>query len=103
MLPREELQAVIEATLERLLPHVTEPEPLLWNIRTAVARSGMPRDRLLQAFHAGDIDGLWSTGERGRGAILLKPESVRAWIEKQVGRQATTAPTLGRGKDVPAR
>lgn len=78
------------------------PESLLWTVKTARERTGLPRDRIKEAFHAGRITGMWSGGVRGKGSILLKPESVLAWIDEQITEQAFAAP-VGRGKGVAAR
>lgn len=86
-----DVEAVIEATVKRLAPLLTG-EPLLWSVKTAQERTGLARDRIIHAFHAGQVDGLWSGGERGRGSILLKPESVIAWVDRQVREQAADAP-----------
>lgn len=93
-----DVDAVVEATVRRLMPFVTG-EPLLWNVKTAVERTGIPRDRLIRAFHAGRVAGLWSSGVRGKGSILLKPESVMAWIDAQAREQADSAAVLGRLKE----
>lgn len=97
MQPRE-VEAAVERALSRILPRLAD-EPLLWSVRTAQERTGLPRDRLLHAFHAGEVSGLWSGGVRGKGSILLKPESVRAWVDAQVTQQAYSAPR-GRGKEM---
>lgn len=96
------VEAVVEATVKRLAPHVSG-EPLLWTVKAAVARTSLPRDRLVDAFHAGRIEGLWSGGVRGKGSILLKPESVMAWIDAQVREQSENAAVLGRCKERAAR
>ena len=58
----------------------------------------MDRDRLIQAFHAGEVEGLWPAG-RGRGQILLKTTSVSAWIDAQIASQtAASEAALARGK-----
>lgn len=99
MQPRD-VEAVVEAALARVLPTLTD-EPLLWSLKVAWERTGLPRDRLTAAFHTGAIEGMWSGGARGKGSILLKPESVRAWIDAQITEQSITAP---RGvKGAPAR
>lgn len=61
--------------------------PLLLTVKDAVARTGIARDRLIEAFHLGEIEGMWSAG-RGRGQILLKPDSVHAWIDSQIAHQS---------------
>lgn len=83
----DEVRVIVAETLAQV-----KTDSLLWSIREAQERSGMPRDRLIEAFHAGSIAGLWSAG-RGRGSILLKPESVRAWIDEQVKEQSFAAPS----------
>lgn len=93
-----DLDQLADMIADRLRPHLTEP--LLWNVKTAMERTGIPRDQLIQAFHAGQVEGLWSAG-RGRGSILLKPDSVREWIERRITEQGHLAP---RGvKGAPAR
>lgn len=86
-----DVEAVVEATVKRLMPLVTG-EPLLWSVNAARERTGLPRDRIIRAFHAGLIEGLWSGGVRGSGSILLKPESVLEWVDSQVREQALSAP-----------
>lgn len=95
-----DVDAVVEATVRRLAP-LLSGEPLLWNVKTAMERTALPRDRIIHAFHAGEVDGMWSGGVRGKGSILLKPESVLEWIDRQVTEQAQAAP-LGRGRETPA-
>lgn len=91
---------VAEATVKRLMPLLTG-EPLLWTVKTAKERTGIPRDRIFAAFHAGELEGLWSSGVRGSGSILLKPESVLAWIDRQANEQGRDTPR-GVGREVAA-
>lgn len=65
--------------------------PLLLSIRDAQARTGIARDRLIQAFHAGEIEGLWSAGY-GRGQILLKRASLEAWVNNLILSQSNNRP-----------
>ncbi|MFA5551630.1 MAG: hypothetical protein WDA03_08435 [Trueperaceae bacterium] len=65
--------------------------PLLLSIKDAQARTGIARDRLIQAFHAGDIEGIWSAGY-GRGQILLKTASVEQWVNNLILSQTNNRP-----------
>lgn len=85
-----DVDALADAVARRLAA-LTSGVPLLWSVKDAMTRTGMPRGRLFEAFHAGQIEGLWSGGARGRGTVLLKPESVLAWIDQQVRDQAHDA------------
>lgn len=87
--PNDDIAKAVETTLERLLPLMNEP--LLWTLQQAQERTGLGRNRLAELFHAGEIEGLWSAG-RGKGKILLKPESVRAFVDREITSQAYQVP-----------
>ena len=72
-------------------------EPLLLSIKDAQAKTGLARDRLIQAFHAGEIPGLWSAGY-GRGQILLKRAALEAWVNNQIISQADNRPASPRAR-----
>lgn len=95
-----EIELVVEAALTQLLPRLNA-EPVLWTLATASERTGLSTRRLTHLFHSGAISGMWSAG-RGRGSILLKPESVLAWIDSQVDEAALLAPSR-RVKEAAAR
>lgn len=84
------IQDLVMSAIEKGIQARTEAQglPMLLSIKEAQARTGIARDRLIQAFHAGEIQGMWSAG-RGRGQILLKPESVYAWIDAQIAEQSS--------------
>lgn len=85
----EQINQIVITAVERSVKahaHAAD-EPMLLTIKAATTRTGIARDRLIQAFHAGEIDGMWSAG-RGRGQILLKPASVHAWVDAQIADQS---------------
>ena len=79
---RDEIREVVTEVLAQVQTH---QGPVLWTIRDAIEQTKIPRDELYRLYHAGDIKGM-RFGPGGR--ILLKPESVIAYIDRELEQQA---------------
>lgn len=88
----ERIQELVLETVQTAVAQARAvDEPMLLSIKEAQAKTGVARDRLIHAFHAGEIPGMWSAGY-GRGQILLKREGLEAWVNNQILTQSVSRP-----------